>query len=774
MQSRTGGGAQHSTRFATAGRAVAWRVPLAATGSTRSRLGCGVDLVSARMPARSRLGRSYLLALSAFLVPLAILAVLGFRELQRSGDLARAATEGEAREFLARARQAIEQAVDSRLPAVLAESERLLLEHGPVRTTLQLRGQEGAAPLRNLVMLDAQLDLAWPMLPVFSVNLPLASDARQPDTGARSSLQAADLLLTRGELPAAIALLTHLIETLQEANPQSGRSRRPDLEETEIIARFRLGTALRSTGDHDGARAEFDRVLRFAANLRSSAELGVYGLLAEAALAELGSSSERLRLLRAIAENHRERHADGMLTAVAHRLAARFPAADPARAEVDELLREEQQRAATRTFAALYEIVLKYGLRLRRLRQAGGDAGSVDRLIATVDGQTMLLRLRPATAAESERWRCAFVGLQFDLAQLLGPALHAFADTDGTFALAVEDPDGADLVPPPDPVPSDFVAPAIECLGLTLRAFPADPARLAAEATAAVLQRTLLLIVLLATALGGALWSWRSVSREAELAALKIELVSRVSHELKTPLALIRMYGETLGLGRARDSNQAADFGNIIVRESERLTALIQRILDFSRQQAGTLAYSPQPHDLGELLRPVVAAYSPHLQARGVVLIDSLPSDILVRCDANACESAIVNLLENAAKYGRDDTEEDHEVEFVLAPERGRAVLEVRDRGRGIPTAERERVFDGFYRASNAGEVRGAGLGLSLVRHFARAHGGDIEALPNPGGGTIMRLWLPLASSSSSSSSQPADPSQPPPPPARDQSQLPS
>jgi signal transduction histidine kinase len=127
------------------------------------------------------------------------------------------------------------------------------------------------------------------------------------------------------------------------------------------------------------------------------------------------------------------------------------------------------------------------------------------------------------------------------------------------------------------------------------------------------------------------------------------------------------------------------------------------------------------------------------------MLIDSLPFGIRVNCDANAAESAIVNLLENAAKYGPDGDGE-HELELDLVALDGRAIVEVRDRGRGIPPDEVDRVFEGFYRASNSGEVRGAGLGLSLVRHFARAHGGDIEALPRQGGGTVMRLTLPLAS----------------------------
>ena len=111
--------------------------------------------------------------------------------------------------------------------------------------------------------------------------------------------------------------------------------------------------------------------------------------------------------------------------------------------------------------------------------------------------------------------------------------------------------------------------------------------------------------------------------------------------------------------------------------------------------------------------------------------------------DRTALASAVINLLENAAKYTAEE-DGDRDVRLELRADGGHAIVDVLDRGRGVPPAEVERVFDSFYRASNAGEVRGAGLGLSLVRHFARAHGGDVTARPREGGGTILRLHLPL------------------------------
>jgi signal transduction histidine kinase len=700
--------------------------------------------------SRSRFSRRHLLALCTFLVPLGALAVLGQSELQRQGTMARSALEREAKTFLASAVQALEQQFD-RLPPIVDRSRELLTELGPLRTTITLREHEGFAPLLDLVLLDDQGELTWPILSTQILSLPFGRDARPrgDETAITGALQSSDLLLTTGRTAEAARLLQHLVERFEEANP-AGRSGRRDPDEPELAARFQLGAARRALGEHEAARLQFETVRAATTGMRG-ARGGIYadattlGLLAEASLAELGTGEDRIKLLRAIAEGNRQGPADGMLTAIAVRLVDRIATSDPLRDEATVLLREERQRAQTRSFAGDYDGFLKSDLRFR-MRPGSRAATTGDtQLVSTLAGKPTVLWVRTATEMEVQQLQCTRVGLRFDLDQLLQPALPQLVSGTGTFVLSILDPKDVPMVPPPASSPEDFVPPVAEVHGLTLRAHPANTQKLVAEAQAAERNRAFLLIALFLTAVGGALWLWRSVSREAELASLKVDLVSRVSHELKTPLALIRMYGETLGLGRARDSQQAAQFGDIIARESERLTTLIQRILDFSRQQAGTLQYSVARVDLASLLRSVCEAYAPHLEARGAILIDSLRPDVFAPCDANACESAIVNLLENAAKYGIEGDDE-HEIELDLRPEAGFAVIEVRDRGRGIPDGEGNRVFDGFYRASNSGEVRGAGLGLSLVRHFARAHGGDVTVSARDGGGSVFRLTLPLAS----------------------------
>lgn len=245
-------------------------------------------------------------------------------------------------------------------------------------------------------------------------------------------------------------------------------------------------------------------------------------------------------------------------------------------------------------------------------------------------------------------------------------------------------------------------------------------------------------------AAGGAFFLARSVARDTEQAAERMRFVSRVSHELKTPLALIKMYAETVLLGRARGQQDPQRCASIISREADRLTTMIERVLDFSRSEAGTLRYSKERVDVSDLLLSVSDEYRPRADDQGARLVVTFEDQLWVEADPEAMQAAIVNLLENAVKY-TPQSAPDRTVEVDIHSEGDRAILEVRDRGIGIPEGERQRVFAGFFRASNAGEVRGFGLGLSLVRHFVEHHDGKVEALGREGGGTIIRMSLPRA-----------------------------
>lgn len=693
----------------------------------------------------SRISRQHLLALCTFLVPLAVLAYLGQSELQRRDLQVDAALEREAQQFVQGAAVALRQQLDRELPAIDAQVQELLAEFGPVRTPIELRAR-GNPSLLDILLLDAQNALVWPTPPLPSDGLPLLRDhqPRGEDSSIAAALRSADLLLSRNDLDTANEVLRDLIQVFEQANPPG---RRRDVDDAELTARFRMGTIARKRGDGATARAQFEAVRNatIGNSRRYDYETRSLGLLAELALAEAEQVADQLGMLRTLAEGGRDAYAaEGLLAAVAQRLVAHFPSDHAQAGQAQVLLREVYQRVQSRTFAGDFDLLLKESLR-RKLRQHA-DGTSEDHtptvLVSKLDATASLLWVRAATSEERNTLHGTRVCLRFDLDQLMTPLLSSYLDGDGSLALAIHDPEGTPIVPAPTESFPGFSPPQATVLGIELTAHPSNASQRLADYAAEERTRATLLVTLFLAALGGALWLWRSVSQQAELARLKVELVSRVSHELKTPLALIRMYGETLGLGRAQDSAQAAQFGGIIARESERLTNLIQRILDFSRQQAGTLNYAPEPLDLGQLLQSVADAYTPHLESRGAMLEEDLPLGIWVTCDANACESAVVNLLENAAKYGRDGVAE-QTIELSLRRDKSQAIVEVRDRGRGIPPDEIERIFAGFYRAKNAGEVRGAGLGLSLVQHFAEAHGGTVTASCRPGGGSIFRLVLP-------------------------------
>ena len=244
---------------------------------------------------------------------------------------------------------------------------------------------------------------------------------------------------------------------------------------------------------------------------------------------------------------------------------------------------------------------------------------------------------------------------------------------------------------------------------------------------------------------GGVLLTHRNVVREMELARLKSDFVSNVSHELRTPLSLIRLYAETLELGRLADPAKYQEYYHIIRKESERLTALINNILDFSRIEAGRKEYELRETDLAELVRNTLDSYRYQIEQQGFVLEQSVAGDLPpVRVDREAIARSLLNLVNNALKYSPKD-------KFLgvnLYRENGAVRLEVIDHGIGIPRGEQEKIFHQFYRVGDplVHNTKGTGLGLSLVRHIARAHGGEVRVESAPGKGSKFTILLPLKS----------------------------
>jgi len=241
---------------------------------------------------------------------------------------------------------------------------------------------------------------------------------------------------------------------------------------------------------------------------------------------------------------------------------------------------------------------------------------------------------------------------------------------------------------------------------------------------------------------GGIALTYRNITKEMALARLKSDFVSNVSHELRTPLSLIRLYAETLEMGRLTSPEKYQEYYRIIRKESERLTGLINNILDFSRIEAGRKEYDFRETDMCELVHNTLDSYRYQLEQSGFQFEEKIDEVPPLRVDREAMARSLLNLVNNALKYSQDR-------KFIgvnLYRDNGSVKLEVVDQGIGIPHQEHQKIFEKFYRVGDplVHNTKGSGLGLSLVRHIVEAHGGEVAVDSTPGQGSKFTIVLPV------------------------------
>lgn len=236
---------------------------------------------------------------------------------------------------------------------------------------------------------------------------------------------------------------------------------------------------------------------------------------------------------------------------------------------------------------------------------------------------------------------------------------------------------------------------------------------------------------------------YRDIRREGELSKMKSEFISNVSHELKTPIAAIRMLADNLRQSRVENEGRRMEYYELISKEGARLSHLIENILDFSRIEERKKSFRLERHNLSQIVSDTASQFKSLVEERAQTISveaqEALP-EILV--DADAIALAVFNLLDNAVKYSKRDTPI-----CVRVQRRDHSLcIEVEDHGAGIPKTEQEKIFEKFYRVHDNGgkKIPGSGIGLTLVREIAQAHNGQVNLQSQLGVGSTFQILLPI------------------------------
>lgn len=249
----------------------------------------------------------------------------------------------------------------------------------------------------------------------------------------------------------------------------------------------------------------------------------------------------------------------------------------------------------------------------------------------------------------------------------------------------------------------------------------------------------ILVISLILLLISGVWFVFRNIKREVELVQIKSEFVSNVSHELRTPLSLISMFAETLEMGRVRSEEKRKEYYSIISNEAARLSKIVNKILSFSKMEAGKRKFTFEEVELNDLVEKVFESYKFHLQNNNFEFNFNKHGSVLkVRADSEALSEAVINLIDNAVKYSNQTKH----VELFTRETEDFVFVGVKDYGIGIAEEHQKKIFEKFYRVQSGlvHNTKGTGLGLSLVKQIMDAHKGEIALTSKAGHGSTFCL----------------------------------
>lgn len=338
-----------------------------------------------------------------------------------------------------------------------------------------------------------------------------------------------------------------------------------------------------------------------------------------------------------------------------------------------------------------------------------------------------------------------FIDANLFIEDILGPKLQSIAKDQFILSVLLKDGDsivystfnGANEDRPVESVTKEFWILPDYSVGISAKGNTVENVIRERTKTNTLLIGALDIILIIAV-----IFVFRNIKKEMNLAQNKADFVSNVSHEIRTPLALISMFAETLELDRVPTEEKKHEYYSIISKETQRLTGIVNKILNFSQTEAKKKVLHIEELHVDTELQAILNTYDFHLRNKGFEYTYAGQSDLKVRADKQALVEAIINLIDNAMKY----SDENKFIEIISGRDEGFGFICIKDQGVGISKQDQKHIFDKFYRVSsgNLAKSRGTGLGLSLVRQLMESQKGKITVSSTPGKGSQFKIYFPL------------------------------